>query len=357
MHTVQSHFFGQTNISRNAVVSCQKAYLLLVCLNLALELQFISERERERDIEERRRELWLVSRRWATLRWTWAYLSMQDVNFAVNVGKEIDLRLLSDSFFSHFIDHGQLDHVVVVDVHAFGWLLLVLSRAIVVALVIVQFVWLGAWTLTCGNVVWTLCGSQDASASVQWEDGRQKWRKRQRASNYDKHTPNERIQLPQPQNQTNIFLPPMMKAAWAEAADRRRFQFVAHNRAVLAFEWWEFRDSVGRGRRWRVSSVLVLIAQLFDILVKVKMLRKFNESQKLRQKSRKKVKWRCQKSKVLFFWKKPKINRKRQKVLKKHLSFGGVRGHWRGNVVMIDRGIASIGRATCSSNASDRPLL
>lgn len=102
-----------------------------------------------------------------------AYMSVQDADFPFDVGKEIGLveGLLAGSFFREFIDRRQFDDVVVVDVHALGRLLLVLSRAIVVALIVVKFVRLGARALRgVGNVVGTLGGSQDARASVEWEE-------------------------------------------------------------------------------------------------------------------------------------------------------------------------------------------
>lgn len=99
-------------------------------------------------------------------------MSVQNADIAFDFSKEIGLveGLLVHSFLCELIDRGQFHDIVVVDVHTLGRLLLVLSRAIVVALVVVKFVRFRAWPLGgMGNVVRTLCGSQDASASIERE--------------------------------------------------------------------------------------------------------------------------------------------------------------------------------------------
>lgn len=76
-------------------------------------------------------------------------------------------RLLAGRLLRLQVLCGQLHHVVVINVHSLGRLLLVLARAVVVALVVVQFVGFRARTLTSreAHVMRTLRRPHDASAS------------------------------------------------------------------------------------------------------------------------------------------------------------------------------------------------
>jgi hypothetical protein len=99
------------------------------------------------------------------------YLTVQNADLAVELDQKVVAargRLLGERVSDVQVLRRQLQDVVVVDKHALGRLALVLARAIVVALVVVQLVGLRTRTLAGErNVLRTLSRSQDASASVE----------------------------------------------------------------------------------------------------------------------------------------------------------------------------------------------
>lgn len=174
-----------------------------------------------------------------------SYMTVQHANLAISFDQEIIASrhgLLSRRFVCIQILCSESKNVIVIDVHSLRRFLLVLAWPVVITLIVIQLVGLWTGTLTCGShVVWTLCWSTNACASVDGQRGRT------RISIESENFVNENENLsnfpqkPQPkfttrENKELQSLPPMMKAAWTEAADRRRLQFVTQNRAVLAVQ-------------------------------------------------------------------------------------------------------------------------